>query len=598
MQHQLGGFCLLLFLLGLLVAVAYSHARLSTHYWQSTHLQTELQHTLQQAQREMRLAATKLASDRSFIKNVSWQLSNSVEQSITAATAGREHWQVTVFGKQCAVLHGAHAIAAQELCRRLRRGQASTFSNHVPPQLGYVQAFSTAAGAVLITLPLQEQWLALQPALATRRATLPPTQLALSTTVTERSAVRFVYTQDYLNHLFAHAQRYQELLFGAGVLLYVALVALCIMLYFLTRRRAYALQCDLQHLAAWSAQPSEGGMSQVKVEHVLVQRILHNFGAALQTQLHYLASVKKQITVKNSLLVRLSKDNHHLRETLAQQTLARSVIDQAAHFNTHFIANNIAIRDNAQDLRAAIFAMHRQQLKPLLRLSRRWQQEFNQRHIVDFLGAYYNAEQENFLLSLETDMRQLAALAEATYTALTSTLPFTRQLSNRTRNILAPLQSWEQALAQHTTPLDVNCTSVLRQAQELTLRIATPRRIKFNNNFAANYQLLAVPAMLVAAFYHLYQFFLPDTQAGVEISNHTSLKNKQLYVTVSTASSTTDKHSTVKKFHLSQARLILQKYHIEVLLSWLDNSLVVSTTSNTGAAEHYLKQASSLSSTN
>ncbi len=595
MQHQLGGFCFFLFLLGLLVALDHTQDRLSTHYWQSTRLQTELQHTLQHAQREMQVAATKLASDRSFIKNVTWKLTHSAQQSITAAIAGEEHWQVTVFEKKCAVLHGIHNTTAQEMCRSMRRGQASAFTSHEPLQLGYLHAFTTAAGAVLVTLPLQEKWLTQQPSLATLRATLPPTQLALSSVANNHAAVHFVYIQDYLNHLFEHAQRYQELLFWSRVLLYAALVVLCVMLYFLARRQAHAMQCDLQHLAAWSEQPTEGGLLQIKVEHALVQRILHNFGSMLQAQLHYLASIKKQITVKNRLLARLSKENHHVRDTLAQQTLARSVIDQAAHFNTYFIANNIAIRDNAQDLRTAIFAVYRQQLKPLLQLSSRWRQEFNQRHVADFLGAYYNAEQENFLLRLEKDMRQLATLAEETYTTLTSTLHFTRQLSSRTRNILTPLQFWEQALTEYTTPLEINFTTVLHRAQELTTKIVAPRRIKFSNHFAADYQLLTVPSMLVAAFYHLYQFFLPETQACVEINSHTSLKNKQLYVTVSTTSSTADKYSVVKKFHLAQARLILQKYHIEVLLSWLNNSLVVSTNNNTNAANHHEKHASSIS---
>ena len=595
MQHQLGGFCFLLFLLGLLIALHHTHDRLSTHYWQSARLQTEWQHTWQHAQRKMHSAAAKLARDRSFLKNVTWKLTHSAQQSITAATAGEEHWQVTVFGKQCAVLHGIHNSTAQEMCRSMHRGQASAFTRHAPPQLGYLHAFTTAAGAVLVTLPLQEKWLRQQQSLATLRATLPPTRLALSRTAPSHTARRFVYTQDYLNHLFEHAQRYQELLFWSCVLLYVALVVLCVMLYFLARRQAHALQCDLQHLAAWSEQPTEGGLLQVKVEHALVQRILHNFGRALQAQLHYLASVKKQITVKNSLLARLSKENHRVRDTLAQQTLARSVIDQAAHFNTYFITNNLAIRDNAQYLRSAIFAVYRQQLKPLLQLSSRWRQEFNQRHVADFLGAYYNADQENFLLRLEKDMRQLATLAEETYATLTGTLNFTRQLSNRTRNILTPLQFWEQALTEYTTPLAINFTTVLHQAQELTTKIATPRRIKFSNRCAADYQLLAVPSMLVTAFYHLYQFFLPETQVGVEISSHTSLKNKQLYVTVSTTSSTADQHRAITKFHLAQARLILQKYHIEVLLSWLNNSLVVSTSNNTSAAHHPAKHASSLS---
>ena len=588
MQHQLGGFCSLLLLLGLLGVIDYTHDRLSTHHWQSTRLQAELQHTLKHAQREMHAAAAKLASDSSFIKHLSWKLTHSAQQSITAAIAGAEHQQVAVFGKRCAVLHGTRHLRAQELCRSMQRGQITTFTSHEPPQLNHLHAFTAAAGAVLITQPLQEKWLAQQQALATLRTTLPPTRLALSHAADNHTAVRFVYTQDYLNHLFEHAQRYQELLGGIRVLLYVALSVLCIVLYFLVRRRAHALQCDLQHLLAWSERPTEGGVLPVKVEHALVQRIRHNFGNALQAQLHYLASIKKQITVKNRLLARLSKENHRVRDTLAQQTLARAVIDQAAHFNAHFIANNITIRDNAQDLRATIFAVHRQQLKPLLQLSKRWQQEFKQRHVADFLGAYHNAEQENFLLSLEEDLRQLATLAEETYTTLTGTLNFTRQLSTCTRNILTPLQFWEQALVQHTTPLDINFTSVLHRAQALTTKIATPRRIKFNNHFATDYQLLGVPAMLVAAFYHLYQFFLPETQAQVEINSRTSLNNKQLYVTVSTASGTAPKHSTVKKFHLAQARLILQKYHIEVLLSWLNNSLVVSTSTSSSRTQAQL----------
>lgn len=584
MQHQLGGFCLLLFLLGLLAVVDHMQDRLNTHYWQSTRLQTELQHTLQHARREMRTAATKLASDRSFIKNVTWQLTHSAQQSITSAIAGEAHWQVAVFGKQCDVLHGTPNATTQALCRSLHRGQTHAITRHDPPQLGYLHAFTTTKGAVLITLPLQEQWLAQQQALAKLRAALPPTQIAISSTANSHAAVRFVYQQDYLNHLLEHAQSYRGLLFWTCILLYAALVVLCVMLYFLARRQAHAMQCDLQQLAAWSEQPTEGGLLQVKVKHALVQRILHNCGRALQAQLHYLASVKKQIAVKNKLLARLSKENHYVRDTLAQQTLASSTLDQAAHFNAHFIANNIAIRDNAQDLRATIFAVHRQQLKPLLQLSSRWRQEFNQRHVADFLGAYYNAEQENFLLRLEKDLRHIAALAEETYTTLTNTLNFTRQLSSRTRNILIPLQFWEQALAKHTSTMEINFTNMIRQAQELTTKINTTKQVKFNNHFTADYQLIAVPAMLVAAFYHLYQFVLPETQACVEVSCHTALKNKQLYVTLSTTNNTDDKHSTVKKFHLAQARLILQKYHIEVQLSWLNNSLVLSTNDNTNVA--------------
>ena len=592
MQHQLGGFCLLLFLLGLLVVLNHADDYLSTHYWQSMRLQTELRHTLQHAQHGMRAAAAKLASDRSFVKNVTWQLSHSTEQSITAATAGEEHWQVTVFGKKCALLHGNPNPAAQETCRSMRRGQVSAFTSLESLQLGYLHAFTTAKGAVLVTLPLQEQWLAQQQQLTTLRAALPSTRLALSGKSKEHVAVHFVYQQGYLNHLFKHAQRYQMLLSWSRVMLCLALVVLCIMLYFLARRRTHAMQRDLQHLAAWSEQPTESGLLQVKVKHELVQRIIHNFGHALQAQLHYLASIKKQITVKNRLLARLNKENHRVRDTLAQQTLARSVIDQAAHFNTHFIANNIAIRDNAQDLRAAIFAVHRQQLKPLLQLSSQWQQEFNQRHVADFLGAYYNAEQENFLLRLEKDMRQLATLAEEIYATLTNTLSFTRQLSNRTRNILTPLHFWEQALTKHTTALEINLSTVLCKAQELTTKIATPTQVKFSNCFTSDYQLVAVPSMLVAAFYHLYQFFLPETQASVEVNSHTALKNKQLYVTISTSSGTTNKHNAVKKFHLAQARLMLQKYHIDVLLSWLNNSLVISTQNDTRTSNSSQKSTS------
>ena len=576
MQHQLGGFCLLLLLLGLLALVTQSSERLGMHYWQSMRLQTELRHTLQHTQHALREAATKLASDESFLKHVTWQLTHSAQQSINAVTAGKEHWQVAVFGKKCRLLYGTHNPTAQEMCHTLRRGRALAFTRAAPLQLAHLHAFPSATGAVLLTLPLQEKWLAQQSQLASLRATLPTTRLAGHGT--DGRQMHFVYTQDYLNHLFEHTPRYQQLLFWARMTLYCSLASLCIVLYARTRRHTHALQCDLQHLAAWSEQPTASELAQGKVEHAIVQRILLNFGRTLQAQLHHLSRVKKQITVKNKLLAHLDKENHRLRDTLAQQALARSVIEQAAQCNAHFIANNIAIRDNAQDLRATIFTVHRQQLKPLLQLSNRWQQEFKQRHVADFLGAYYNAEQENFLLRLEKDMRQLATLAEETYTTLTSTLTFTHQLSNHTRNILIPLEFWGQVLANHTTMLKINFTDVLCQAQELTTKINAPQRITFSNRFDDDYHLQAAPTMLATAFYHLYRFFLCETQADVEIISHITLKNKQLFITISTTCQPMSKHSATKKFHLAQARLILQKYRIEVLLSWINSSIVVSTT--------------------
>ena len=573
MQHQLGGFCLLLVLLGLLVLVDYSHQHVSEHYWQSRRVQSELRHTLQQAQHALREAAAQLASDKSFLKNVTWQLPHSVQQSINAV--GAEHWQVAVWGKKCALLYGTPHPTAQTMCATLRRGQARAFTQAEPLQLAHLHAFPHAAGAVLLTLPLQEKWLAQQPQLASLRARLPATRLAWQDT--GGMQVRFVYQQAYRNHLLTHHQRYQQLLFWARLLLYTALVAMCIVLYGRARRRSHAVQRDLQHLVAWSEQPTASELAQVKVEHALVQRILLNFGRTLQAQLHHLNSVKKQIAVKNKLLARLSKDRHRLQHTQAQQALTRSVIEQAAQCNAHFVAHNLAVRDNAQDLRAAIFAVHRQQLKPLLQISNRWQQEFQHRHVADFLGAYYNAEQENFLLRLEKDLRHLATLAEETYSTLTHTLSFTRQLSHHTRSMLVPLQFWGQVLTEHSTAQKVNLSAALCQAQELTQKIHSSQRIKFSNRFDADYHLQAAAPMLVAAFYHLCEVFLPETQASVEIVSHITMKNQQLFITINTTCAQTDKHSATKQFHLAQARLILQKYQIEVLLSWLNGSLVVST---------------------
>ena len=577
MRYRSGWFCLLLFLLGLLVGVEYAYDRINTHYWQSSRLQVELQHTLQRAQQSLRIATNKLAQDRSFIKSIIWKLAHSAQQSISAATANEEYWQVTVWNKKCAVLHGENNIAGDKLCRSLQRGQEQLFTSHKPPQFGYLQAFTTTDGAVAVTIPLHEKWLAQQQQLAALRAQLPPTRLVINTAAGAATPSLF-YVQGYLNHLFQHADRYQKLLHWTRVGLYVLLALLCVILYLLVRKDTRTIRRDLQHLATWSEQPREGGLLQVKVEDTLVQSIFNNFGKVLQTQLHYLGSVKKQIAVKNKLLASMSKENHRVCNMLAQQVLARTVIDQAAHYNVNFIANNIAIRDNAQDLRAAIFAIHRQQLKPLLRLSNKWRQEFSQRHVADFLGAYYNTEQGNFLLQLERDIKQLATLAEETYASLTNTLSFSRQLSSRSRNLLMPLHYWERMLDRQTPQLDVSFAASLRQAQELTLRISLPHQIKFSNCFDNDYNLLAAPAMLIAAFYHLYQFFIPETYTSTVIANHTVIKNKQLFVTISTTCNKEVKHNTVKKFHLTQARSILQKYQIEVLLSWLNNSLVISTT--------------------
>ena len=572
MQHQLGGFCLLLSLLGLLVLVDHVHDRIGTHHWRTIHLHTTLQHTLHNTYQALHLAAAELAHDKSFIKNVTWQLSHSTQQSIAAATAGAEHWQVTVFNQKCALMHGAPNTNAQEQCRNLRRGQGQAFTNHKPLQIGYLHAFTAAAGAVLITLPLQEKWLTQQPQLATLRVNLPPTDLAIS-----NNKVQFVYQQAYLNHLFEHAPRYQELLFWLRLVLYFAAAIACVAIYWLTRRHTQAMQCDLQHLAAWSEQPTQGELLPVKIEHTMVRRILHNFGTALQAQLHYLNSVKKQIGVKNKLLARLNKENQRVRNMLAQQALTDAVIDQAAHFNVSFITNNIAIRDNAHDLRAAIFTIHRHQLKPMLQLSHKWQQEFSQRHVADFLGAYYNAEQENFLLRLEKDIRQLATLAEQTHAALSGTLHCTKQLSNSSRNLLTPLRFWERLLNTHTPQLEVNFAPLLRKAQELITKINSNQQPHFINRSTTNHSLLAAPEMLTAAFYHLYQFFCSDTQTRLTITSHTTLKNKRLFITISATGNETNKHNSVKKYHLDQARLILQKYDIEVTLSWLNNSLFAST---------------------
>ena len=572
MQHQLGGFCLLLSLLGLVVLVDHVHDRIGTHHWQTTHLHTTLQHTLHNTRQTMHLAAAELANDKSFIKNVTWQLSHSTQQSIAAATAGAEHWQVTVFNQKCALIHGTPNTNAQEQCRSLRRGQAQAFTNHQPLQIGYLHAFTTAAGAVLITLPLQEKWLTQQPQLAMLRHNLPPTRLAFN-----NNQMQFVYQQTHLNHLFEHASRYQELLFWLRLVLYFALAAVCVAIYWLTRRHTQAMQGDLQHLAAWSEQPTQGELLPIKIEHTMVRRILHNFGTALQAQLHYLNSVKKQIGVKNRLLARLTKENQQVRNMLAQQTLTDTVIDQAAHFNVSFIANNIAIRDNAHDLRATIFTIHRHQLKPMLQLSHKWQQEFRQRHVADFLGAYYNAEQESFLLRLEKDIRQLATLAEQTHAALSGTLHCTKQLSNSSRNLLTPMRFWERLLNTHTPQIEVSFAPLLHKAQELVSKINTTQQLHFINHNTTDHRLLAAPAMLTAAFYHLYQFFCRDTHARLTITSHTALKNKQLFITISATGNETNKHSTVKKYHLTQARLLLQKYNIDITLSWLNNSLVAST---------------------
>ncbi len=590
MQHQLGGFCLLFVLLGLLALVGQARDRLHTHYWQSKRLQTELQHTLQHAQHALQEAGTKLANDKSLYKHIAWQLTHSAQQSINTATAHTEYGQVAIFGKKCTLLYGApHPPAhTQKLCHTLRRGQAITFTTSEPPQLAHLHAFPRTAGAILLTLPLHEKWLAQQLPLATLRANLPATRLLPHNT--DDTPARFVYTQTYLNHLFEHAPHYQHLLLWLQTLLYITLTVLCATLYLLARRRTHALRSDLQHLATWSEQPTASEQPQSKAQNTLVQHTLLNFSRTLQAQLHHLSSTKKQIAVKNKLLARAHKENQHLRHTLTQQTLARSVVEQAAQCSAHFVTNNIAIRDNAQDLRAAIFAVHRQQLKPLLQLSRKWQQEFKQRHVADFLGAYYNAEQENFLLQLEKDMRHLAALTEETYLSLSNTLSFTRQLSSQTRNILIPLQFWSKILARHATVLTIKFTSVLCQAQELTTKINTPQRITFINRFDADYRLQAAPTTLAAAFYHLYKVFLPETPTATEIISHTTLKNKQLFVTISTTHNNTNKHEPSKNFHLTQARMILQKYHIEVLLSWLNSTLVVSTQPNTNTTPQHKQQ--------
>ena len=108
------------------------------------------------------------------------------------------------------------------MCHTLRRGRALAFTRAAPLQLAHLHAFPSATGAVLLTLPLQEKWLAQQSQLASLRATLPTTRLAGHGT--DGRQMHFVYTQDYLNHLFEHTPRYQQLLFWARMTLYCNLL--------------------------------------------------------------------------------------------------------------------------------------------------------------------------------------------------------------------------------------------------------------------------------------------------------------------------------------------------------------------------------------
>ena len=571
------GFCVLVVLTGFTVVLGFVVTGILDYRNDTDNLQAELRYATQDTLHNLIRQTNVLTTDKSLLKSLHWNLRHAVKQSI--ANIKTDNYQITIFDKNCTVFFGVDNSFVQFGCRVWLQDKKQGQVLKKNKSFGYMQAFAGGDRIVLSYVHLQPQWFVHYEKLQSLLTRLPDVTLDMGSSASNIADIRFVYRDKYLNHLFTHAQRYREIIKYLSWIMYGSMLVVIGFLLWSLRRFTVRVSRDLQYLETWSRQPGDSEPFQLKTS--MAQQIFHNIGNELQLCLSHLRSARKQITLKNSLLADKIEENHKNKTRLATKSLQISVMHQIADLNTYFIHNNTVIRDNTEDLRASLLHVYRTQLRPLLDLSTKWQQEFRSRRVADFLGTYSNSRQEKYLLQLENDLKQLSVLANAVYNSLTATLRFTRDLTAGSHNLLKPLGIWEQILTQNSTHTEIDFSYILLEAQKVVQMFNPDRRISFvNTDGAGNYKISAVKGMLVSGLYHLYQFFLEGTDGQAQITTSTKLKDDRLLITIAGARQAEANHSENKRFHLEQGRLILQKYNIDVLLSWLRNAIVVSTDPN------------------
>ena len=570
------GFCVLVALTGLAVVLGLVAAGIVDYKNDTDNLQAELRRATQDTLHNLIRQTDALTTDKSLLKSLHWNLQHAVKQSI--ANVKTDNYQITIFDKNCTIFFGADNPFVQFGCQVWLKGKKQEQVLKKNKSFGYMKAFAGGDRIVLSYVQLQPQWFAHYEKLQSLLARLPAVTLNMGSPAGSIADISFVYQDKYLNHLFTHVQRYREVINYLSWIVYGLMLAVIGFLLWSLRRFITKVSRDLQQLETWSKQPGDSESLQLNTS--MAKQVFHNIGSELQLRLSHLRSARKQITLKNSLLAEAIEENHRHKAQLATKALQISITHQIATLNAYFTHNSTVIRDNTEDLRDSLLHTYHTQLRPLLDLSTKWQQEFRSRRVADFLGAYGNSRQEKYLLQLENDLKQLSVLAGAVYDSLTATLRFTHNLTVSSHNLLQPLSFWEQILVPNSAQKELNFSRVLLEAQKTVQTFNPSREIIFTNtDEASNYKIDAVKGMLISGLYHLYQFFLEETDTPIQITTSTRLKDDRLFVTIAGMRPTDTAHSKDRRFHLEQGRLILQKYHIDVLLSWLRNAIVVSTDS-------------------
>lgn len=538
-----------------IVGIVWVHGRIANHQLATAALNTELKLAAQTTVGELRERTTQLLGDNARVleKNLHWQLTHAIKQTINQTMAGLG--QTLILDRQCQTIFGNNIWST---CRAAR--QASS-TNYRSPHLIYSQIFADGQYLIITAVAIGSRWYNQHQRLQTMMSRLPAVKLVTGQAGLDN--LKFVYHQPYLNYFYRHAERYQRIIVYA----LSALVALWLVWLLITlitvRNNLVTNNADLAQLVHWSEQFSN---SNDEMATDAGRKIVSNMVGKLQTQMDQLRGLRQQLTVKNFLLADFSRDNQRLRDLLANNTLHKSVLSQASALNSHLLRSYDDIGNNASDLRATIFAIYRSYLQPLTTLAEHWQGQLCRRQLHRYLGVYHDNEQEKFIFRLQNDFQQMCQLSIKVHDGLTNILTFSRTLSTISRNLVPVMSLWEKVLLPHQQPRLIDLQPVLQQAQTLIKSVHPQQEIVFDNH-SLDKQLQANAELLTCAVYHLYQTFFVDHHDRYPLKLTTTLDRQDRQLIIDIYGNRRLHNSDHRQFHLEQGQFILQKYNIGVSLS-------------------------------
>ena len=538
-----------------IVGIALVNGKIANHRLATDSLNRELRLAAQTSIVELRTRTAQLLGDNARVleKNLRWQLAHTIKQMINQTMAGLG--QTLILDRHCQTIFGNNLWSTCQAARQ------ASLTNYRPPYLIHSQTFADDHYLIITSIIIDDRWYNRHRRLQTMIAQSPDIELVTGQTGLDK--LTFIYLQPYLNHLYHHSERYQQLTsYTLWVLMVLWLLGLLSTLITI-RNNLVTNEADLAQLRRWSEQFDN---TNDKMATDAGRKIVSNVVGKLQTHMNQLRGLRQQLTIKNSLLANFSRDNQRCRDQLANNALHTSVLSQATALNSQLLRSYDEIGDKSSDLRATIFAVYRSYLQPLTTLAEHWQGQLSRRQLHRYLGVYHDNEQEKFFLRLQNDLQQMCQLSVKVHDGLTNTLTFSRALSTISRNLMPTVALWEKVLlSSRQQPTSVDLRIIVQRAQSLIRTVHPQLEIAFNNRLAKG-QIPASAELLVCGFYHLYQtFFVDHCHRSLVLTTTLNWQDKQLNVDVCGNCYLHD--SDYRQFHLKQGQLILQKYHIKVSLS-------------------------------